>query len=98
MSLIINIYYTGKNGSARKFVEEMIYRGIVTKIRNEEGNEMYEYFFSLDDVETVLLIDKWKDQTALDMHHKSKMMEDIAMLRKKYNLRMRVERLTEICK
>ena len=24
MSLVVNIYYTGKNGSARKFAEEMV--------------------------------------------------------------------------
>lgn len=96
MSLVINIYYTGKNGSARKFADEMISRGIVEKIRNEEGNEMYEYFFPQNDVETVLLIDKWKDQAALDMHHKSEMMKEIANLRKKYSLHMRVEKLTEL--
>ena len=36
MSLIVNIYYTGKNGSAKKFVDEMISEGIVEKIRAEE--------------------------------------------------------------
>ena len=38
MSLVVNIYYTGKNGSARKFVQEMVSSGIVDKIREEEGN------------------------------------------------------------
>lgn len=92
MSLTINIYYTGTNGSARKFAEEMISSGIVKDIRNEEGNLRYEYFFPMDDTETILLIDCWKDQHALDIHHKSEMMSKIAELRKKYNLRMRVER------
>lgn len=92
MSLTINIYYTGTNGSARKFAEEMISSGIVEDIRNEEGNLRYEYFFPMDDTETILLIDCWKDQHALDIHHKSEMMSKIAELRKKYNLRMRVER------
>lgn len=92
MSLTINIYYTGTNGSARKFAEEMISSGIVEDIRNEEGNLKYEYFFPMDDTETILLIDCWKDQHALDIHHKSEMMSKIAELRKKYNLRMRVER------
>lgn len=96
MSLVINIYYIGKNGSARKFADEMISRGIVEKIRQEEGNEMYEYFFSINDFETVLLIDKWKDQEALDLHHKSEMMQEIATLRKKYNLHMKVERFNEM--
>ena len=96
MSLIINIYYTGKNGTAKKFAEEMISSGLVDKIRNEEGNERYEYFFPMDDTETVMLIDKWKNQEALDFHHKSEMMKHIADLRNKYELKMRVEKFTEL--
>ncbi len=33
MSLIVNIYYTGKNGSARRFAEEMVSSGIVDRVR-----------------------------------------------------------------
>jgi len=92
MSLTVNIYYTGSQGSARKFAEEMTERGIVNAIRAETGNEKYAYFFPVDDPETVLLIDRWQDQAALDAHHKSPMMEQIALLRKRYHLKMRVER------
>ena len=90
MSITVNIYYTGENGNARKFAEEMTARGIVDLIRAEEGNERYEYFFPMGDSETVLLIDRWKNQQALDIHHKTDMMSEIAELRKKYKLRMRV--------
>lgn len=96
MSFTVNIYYTGKNGSAKEFAREMTESGLVNKIRAEEGNERYEYFFPLDDPETVLLIDRWRDQQALDDHHKSEMMEEIAALREKYAPRMRVERYTEL--
>ncbi len=92
MSLTVNLYYTGKNGNARKFAEEMVSSGIVDEVRAEEGNERYEYFFPMDDPETVLLIDCWRDQEALDIHHKSEMMKKIAALRDKYELRLRVER------
>ncbi len=95
MSLTINIYYTGENGSARKFADEMITKGIVDRIRKEEENLKYEYFFPIDDPETVLLIDKWQNEEALDIHHKSEMMKEIAELRKKYNLKMRVEKYKE---
>ena len=95
MSITVNIYYTGENGNARKFAEEMTARGIVDRIRSEEGNERYEYFFPMDDSETVLLIDRWKNQQALDIHHKTDMMSEIAELRKKYKLRMRVERYVD---
>lgn len=96
MSLIINIYYTGENGNARKFAEEMVSSGIVDRVLAEEGNERYEYFFPMNDSETVMLIDKWKNQEALDIHHKSDMMKEIADLRNKYNLRMRVEKFVEL--
>lgn len=33
MSLVINIYYTGLNGSAREFAKEMISSGIVDRVR-----------------------------------------------------------------
>ena len=95
MSLIIKIYYTGTKGEAGKFAEEMVSSGIVDRVRAEEGNERYEYFFPMDDKETVMLIDKWKNKEALDLHHKSEMMKEIADLRNKYELKMRVERFTE---
>ena len=95
MSLTANLYYTGANGSARRFAEEMVASGVVAAVRAEAGNERYEYFFPLEDPETVLLIDRWRDQAALDAHHKSPMMAQIAALREKYGLRLRVERFVD---
>ena len=73
--ITVNIYYTGRNGSARAFAEEMVASGVVS-----------------DDPETVLLIDQWRDQAAIDAHHASPMMAGIAALREKYDLHMKVER------
>ena len=42
--------------------------------------------------ETVLLIDSWTDQAAIDEHHASPMMKQLAELRDKYDLHMTVER------
>lgn len=92
MSITVNLYYSGKNGNARRFAEEMESSGTADLIRNEEGNERYEYFFPMNDPETVMLIDSWKDQESIDRHHASDMMKTIAMLREKYDLRMRAER------
>lgn len=92
MAITINIFYTGEKDNARKFAEEMVASGIADDIRNEDGNLKYDYFFPMDDDETVLLIDSWKDQNALDKHHASPMMDKIIKLREKYNLSMKVER------
>lgn len=88
----MNIYYSGVNGNAKKFAEEMVSSGVVGDIRAENGNLKYEYFFPMEDEETVLLIDSWKDQHSIDVHHASPMMEKIIELREKYDLHMRVER------
>lgn len=92
MSITIHLYYTGEGDSARRFAREMLESGLVERIRAEEGNERYAYYLPLEKTETVLLIDRWRDQAALDRHHRSEMMEEIASLRKKYRLRLRVER------
>ena len=90
--ITVNLYYKGQNGSARAFALEMESTGIADAIRKEEGNLRYQYFVPLDDPETVLLIDSWKDQAAIDEHHASPMMKQLAVLRDKYDLHMTVER------
>ena len=96
MSISVNLYYHGKNGSARAFAAEMEQSGIADAVRAEEGNLNYRYFFPMDDPETVLLIDTWRDQTAIDAHHKSPMMAQLAALREKYDLHMTAERYASI--
>ena len=90
--ITVNLYYTGTDGRARAFAEEMVRSGVVSAIRAEDGTLRYEYFFPMEDPETVLLIDQWRDQKAIDAHHASPMMGQIAALREKYDLHMKVER------
>lgn len=90
--ITVNLIYTGTNGNARRFAEEMESSGTAAQIRSEEGNLRYEYFFPMNDPETVLLIDQWHDQAAIDAHHASPMMGTITSLREKYDLHMKVER------
>ena len=92
MSIVVNIYYSGQGGAARAFAEEMVATKLVDEIRKEEGCLRYEYFFPFSESETVLLIDRWRDQASIDRHHASPMMGTIAQLREKYDLHMSVER------
>lgn len=96
MAITVHLRYTGKNGSARRFAEEMTESGTAAAIRAEEGNLRYEYYLSMDDPETVLLIDSWADQAAIDRHHASPMMATVAALREKYDLHMTAERFADM--
>ena len=97
MSITVNIYYSGTNGSARKFAEEMMDKPISyyafqmlywTGIREGELLALTP----ADDPETVLLIDSWESQAAIDEHHHTPMMQTIIALRDKYDLHMKVLR------
>ncbi len=90
--ITVNLYYKGAHGSARAFAKEMEESGIADSIRKEPGNLRYQYFQPLNDQETILLIDSWTDQAAIDAHHASPMMAKLAALREKYDLHMTAER------
>ena len=95
MAITVNLRYTGKNGAAQAFAREMISSGTVEKIRSEKGNLRYEYYLPFgedDSIETILLIDSWENQEAIDLHHATPMMKTIAELREKYDLHMTIER------
>ena len=84
--------YKGTKENLNSFVQEMISTSTIEQIRKEEGNIRYEYFYPINDNNRLILIDSWKDQNSLDIHHKSKMMETISKLREKYDLHMEVEK------
>ena len=97
MAITVNLRYTGKKGAAQAFAREMISSGTVEKIRAEKGNLRYEYYLpfgeeSGDGKDTILLIDSWENQEAIDLHHATPMMKTIAELREKYDLHMTIER------
>ena len=97
MAITVNLRYTGKNGAAQAFAREMISSGTVEKIRAEKGNLRYEYYLPFDEAadnenDTILLIDFWENQEAIDLHHATPMMKTIAELREKYDLHMTIER------
>ena len=94
MSISVNLYYHGKNGAARRFAAEMERSGVAAAVRAEDGNLNYRYFLPLDDPETVLLIDEWRDQAAVDAHHASPVMAQIAQLREQFDLHMTARRYT----
>ena len=97
MAITENLRYTGKKGAAQAFVREMISSGTVEKIRAEKGNLRYVYYLPFgeaadDENDTILLIDSWENQQAIDLHHATPMMITIAELREKYDLHMTIER------
>ena len=55
MSFSMNLYYSGENGNAKAFAEEMLSSGIVKRIRQIEGCLKYEYFVSLENPAAIIV-------------------------------------------
>lgn len=91
-SVTINLYYTGENGSAKKYVEEMISSGLLEEVRKASGNIKYDYFFCAEDSETVLLIDSWENRQAIENYHNSQLAKKVFEIQEKYNLQKKFER------
>ena len=97
MAITVNLRYTGKKGVAQAFAREMISSGTVEKIRAEKGNLRYEYYLPFgeaagDENDTILLIDSWENQEAIDLHHATPMMKTNTELREQYDRHMTIER------
>lgn len=62
--LIISINASAGNGNA--LGEELRTRSL--DVKREPGCEQYEVFQSLDDPDSLVLLERWQDQAALDAH------------------------------
>ena len=63
MAITVNIYYTAIAELPGNSQKEMTVSGVaVDAIRAEAGNLRYAYFFPMEDPETALRIDSWRDQ------------------------------------
>ncbi|MDO4214413.1 MAG: antibiotic biosynthesis monooxygenase [Bacteroidales bacterium] len=84
--ITLNIRYTAPDGNALKYMEEMTTSGLADSIRAIPGCLRYDYFIPQDDPTSVLLIDSWEDQNALNSYYSSHVMKDAEALRAKYKL------------
>ena len=57
--LLLLVKYTAKPGGGEKFVREITASGILNTVRAEDGCEGYDYYFSAENPDTVLLVEKW---------------------------------------
>lgn len=94
MTITLNVYYKGKDGSACRFVEDMVSEGILGDVRAEDGCLGYSYYSSMDDDEVVLLVEHWRDESALDVHSVSPNMARIVALKERHGLMTDIERFS----
>ena len=58
--LTLYVAYTAKPGCRETFVRQIVMEGIADTIRREEGCIRYDYYFSAQQEDEILLVEQWQ--------------------------------------
>ena len=82
--LTLYVRYTAKDGCREAFVREIVEAGILTLIRQEAGCLAYDYYFSAQDENVVLLIERWESAEHQRIHMQQPHMTRLRELKAQY--------------
>ena len=91
-NIILHVYYRCKSGAAQDFVRAIKESGAQDLVRAEDGCIQYDYTLSLEEPDTVVLLEKWRDSDALAAHMQQPHMETIKELKSRFALDAVIER------
>ena len=75
--LKLYVIYHAKPGGREKFVRTLVEQGVLTTIRNEPSCLGYDYYFSAQDENELLLIERWVSEAHQQTHLQQKHMEAV---------------------
>ena len=84
MKRIVEVHYYIKDGKRDDFYRTLMESGIADASRAEEGNEKYEYYYSPDNENELLLLEGWKSAETVELHHQSAHFKQLGELKKEY--------------
>lgn len=82
--LILYVRYTAKPGCRESFVRDIVEEGILTQIRQEDGCLAYDYYFSAQDENEVLLIERWESAAHQRVHMEQPHMDAVRAAKAQY--------------
>ena len=87
----IHAFYRADNSEMlHKFYEAA---GVIEASRNDAGNVKYDYYFSAERENEILLVEKWETREHLQAHCTMPQMATLAKLKEKYNIQTELEEL-----
>ncbi len=92
--IALNVTYQCKPGKRDEFLGKVLAEGIDTASRAEPGNFRYAFYLPADGSDEVLLVEKWQDDGALDVHRLQPHYAKLAALKAEYLTGTVIERFT----
>lgn len=82
--LTLYVKYTARPGCRESYVRQIVSEGILTAIRGEEGCLRYDYYFSAQEENVVLLIEQWESEAHQRIHMQQPHMARLRELKAQY--------------
>lgn len=82
--LTLYVKYTAKPGQRERYVRSIVSEGILTAIRAEAGCLNYDYYFSAQEENVVLLIERWESAEHQRAHMDQPHMARLRELKREY--------------
>ena len=83
MKQFIEVHYYLKDGKRDEFYRTLMESGIAAASKAEAGNEKYDYFYSPDNKNELLLIELWASEEVLKQHWETEHFKALGELKKK---------------
>lgn len=82
MTLLIT--YESKPGMREMFVSEVVSRGLLDKIRKDEGCISYSYYYDAFDSNKLLLVEEWTQEECQKKHMETSHTKELLTIKSKY--------------
>ena len=82
--LILYVKYQAKPGCRETFVRQIVEKGILTLIRQEPGCLAYDYYFSAQDENELLLIERWQSAGHQRVQMQQPHMQQLRAIKEQY--------------
>ena len=90
--LLLLVTYTAHPGMREEFVQKVREAGILEAIRNENGCIRYDYFYSEEDENQLLLVEKWETEECQRVHMEQPHMKKLAEIKDRCMTDTKLER------
>ncbi|MBR6418715.1 MAG: antibiotic biosynthesis monooxygenase [Oscillospiraceae bacterium] len=84
MKRFVEVHYYVKPGMRQAFYDAVTASGIAAASRAEAGNEKYDYYFSPDNENELLLLEIWRDAEAVRLHGETAHFKALGALKQEY--------------
>ena len=84
MKQFVEVHYLVKSGKRQEFYDTLKKNNIAACSRAEDGNVKYDYYFSPDNENELLLLEIWRDAEAVRLHGETQHFKALGALKEKF--------------